>query len=584
MVKMKEVVLFALIFLRVLNLYADDNISITAEINAYGVYENQPIPGTINVNHDESVRIDPNAFTLEGKPLQVQLVKELRIEAGNPLLLSIYSFNLPPKPAGLHVLPEISMKVGKKVYKTIPSSFAVTAGSGNNASAPEQPEQTPVSTPAPAPSAPAATYSPPSLKLEAKVEGPDQLYPGQQAKIVYRYIYSGDIQLTTEKLPLLDAAGFIKIGPKETKEYTEGGYSVLEVWQIIQAQKPGNYPFAASVLEGTAADAQGQSLKLHAETPAQTLTVVAFPVKGKPASFKGALGKFTIHTSLQGPSTVNLGDKISLAVDISGTTSEWSSVNLPDICCQPGFSGFFRLDDLPPAGQMEGSTKHYVVGLRALSPNIKEIPSVEFSSFDPISQSYVTSKSDPIPLIVSASQNTSPPPPSKSPPSSSAAVPENTQNGILKPGAIEIEGNLPLTGSDLKNKHFTSWWDLLLIPLGILALIWQVKYKQELLIKKQTVKLKTSADIFAEALQASPDSADFYRLLNQAFLTRLVERGELKSPETSWEDLPENGTASEVRGFLMKINEQRFSGKKEQDPQELVKEAQVLFDKLKESS
>src|SRR5262249_21319295 len=150
----------------------------------------------------------------EGKPLSVELIKEVEVSATSPLRITFYRFTLPGQTKGLHELPSISVKVGGKLLTSVPSTYEVGA---------------------------LAAGTPTSgitLKLENLQQGSSTLYPGEHILLGYRYIYSGDIELTEEKIPLLNAPGLLKVGAKIIKDYTDKGLNYREITQEYEANKP----------------------------------------------------------------------------------------------------------------------------------------------------------------------------------------------------------------------------------------------------------------------------------------------------------------------------------------------------------
>lgn len=538
-----------------------ENVKVTAEIDLYTALPNQPLKGTITITHDVKAEVNENSFKLEKSPLKAEFVKNVKISPQDPLTISIYSFEIPGQPQGLYVLPEISVEVGGKVYSSIPTSYEVRKA---------------ISPPLPLPN----NKGPPSsvsLTLKAAVDGPSPLYPGQRAWMVYRYYFNASVELVTEKLPLLEATGFQKIGDKRIKNYSEGGLNVLEVAQEIQAISPGEFKFPPSIVEGYAY--QENELKqrtylkpkLKSEAPGITITVVPFPESGKPASFNGAVGQFTLTTSLLTSATATVDEAIKLAVDISG--ADLATVKLPEL---NNLKSFFRLSDLPPIGEVKEGTKRFVVELSPLSTTVKAIPSIEFSYFDPIGNRYSTLHSPPIPITVKSDKEKVP---EKQTPALIRPIPRQEQ-AAAEPAPIQIEGNYLLKMSDLQPLPFGTWSSFWIIPGGILVLAAQFFLKQEMLKKKQTATAKRSEDLFNEALQAPASSAAFFQLLNQAFLLRLTETGHLAAPNGLPEDRSRDDIVGEVRAFLDRIEEKRFTGRGEVSHETIIPEAKELFRKI----
>src|SRR5262249_22130538 len=101
---------------------------ISAEGNSGQAYVNQPIKDTLMVTHDKNAKIDPNSFQAGKEKLVAEFIRDVQMDPTNPLVVSIYHFELPPKGTGLYVLPAISVKVGKSIYQSVMSTYEVVGG------------------------------------------------------------------------------------------------------------------------------------------------------------------------------------------------------------------------------------------------------------------------------------------------------------------------------------------------------------------------------------------------------------------------------------------------------------------------
>jgi len=555
------------------------SIKVNSEIDPNSAYENQPLQGTITITHEKTAKIDLDSFEIDKNKLKVNLVKQVEFSPTNPLMLSIYSFQLPAKPQGLYALPAVSVKIDGQKYSSIMSSYAVQEVRGKAVPQDKAPVLAPASFPAkvslPVTSSNSDRSSAPILRLKASVDGPNSLYPGQRTRLVYRYYYIGNIELTVEMLPLLDAEGMTKIGEKDIKDSTEDNISVTEISQVVEAVKPGDYSFGPSVIEGFAyqEDASGKhnrtSEKLSSTAPPITVTVLPFPQENRPSSFNGAIGKYQITVSLKSPADVKVGDEMTLDIDITAN-SNIQNVPLPDVGRQPGFEGFFRLSDLPPQESVEGNTKKVTILSRPLSAEVHEIPSIEFSSFDPGAVEYYAVHSEPISITVRDIKDKVKP--IETPPKETQVIkPKETpieQEPPLKPKTnfsstqpVEIEGIYKLTESDLYNEIGGSWWVMALIPIGVALLLYQYQIHEYLEKERKKAIVLTSRDLLNQALHYPAGSSQYFDGLNRSLMVALVEGGQLSSADIAIDDLPKKGLAGEVRNFLCDIEEKRFAGR-----------------------
>lgn len=546
-------------------------VKISAAADGHNFREKTPIPGTVSVTHNQGQKVDLDSFRLGADPLKVNLIQETQVSPSQPLVVSFYKFALPGKEKGLYILPPITVTVDGKTYSSIENTYEVVA---SKAAPPASTAPTSVY----APSAPLPNTNA-TLSLVGSYDAPSTIYPGQQLKMYYRYKFNTNIELTDEKLPLLDAPGFTKIGSRDIKDTNEGDFSVREISQRVVATKPGQFNFPAAMVEGNVyrVDDYGvkqyQKPKISAESDAVTITVTAFPATGRPTSFNGAVGSFSsITDTLNSPPTVTLGDKIALDVEIFGADSE--TVPLPDLCCQPGFSGFFQQSDLPPIEKFSGKSKKFAVELRPLTVDIKSIPSIEFSYFDPATKTYKTLHTEPISIAVVDK------PATPTLPSTSQAAPadnswrQQSQQTIPQP----VPETVGIISKDTRNFLLSTWWVLLLIPLGACLLYFQRKK----VIKEQVSAVQpikpTAELLFRAAEQEGIRSPHYYKLMTQAFLLRLVEKGEIPSTEISPDKLPTTGDAGKVRELLLAIDEKRFTGQTIDSA--LIERARKLFQSL----
>jgi hypothetical protein len=574
-----------------LPLFAVD-VKVAAEIEAGGA-ENEPLKGTITITHHKQDAVDNNSFILGKNELQAEFVKDVQISPSDPLVLSIYSFTLQGQREGLYALPAISVKVGGAVYQSPMSSYRVQSKRQNGQKpatavpAPKAASSTPAEPP-PVPQSVSPTSVKPQLRLEAAIEGSHSLYPGQRTKLVYRYFFSGDIALTKEVLPLLDAEGFIRIGEKEINDSVQGTTSVRQISQVVEAVAPGEYKLGPSLIEGRAykEDVPGNPVftsdKLSSEAVPVVITVMPFPEQNKPASFNGAVGQFSFKTALLSSPEMTVGDEISLSLIISGK-GNLKNITVPDLCCQPGMSGFFRLSDLPPSEEIEGDTKTIVAKFRPLNSRIKEIPSIEFSFFDPNTSQYTVLHSQPIPVSIKAgTQSVEEPKEEKAAPATKTGT--QSKEPDLKmapvPSLIQIESIIPLKSCDLLNKPFGSWWALAILPFSILLLIYQSHLKEYLDWKRTQKTITTSKELFQRAFADQNNGKCDFDVLAKSFKLALAEAGLITDADIPDNELPDEGLSKEVKAFWRVVDEKRFAGHGSYDVNELHSLSQELMKKI----
>jgi len=145
----------------------------------------------------------------------------------------------------------------------------------------------------------------------------------------------------------------------------------------------------------------GGERQLSVSSDTLEINVLPIPTNGAPPSFNGAVGDFTLAQYEAGPTTVGVGDPITLKVRIAGSGS-FDTVTLPaseqvwrEFKTYPPSSKFESTDAL----QMQGS-KYFEQVITPLNAEIKELPPFAFSFFNPATHVFHTLTHPALPLSV----------------------------------------------------------------------------------------------------------------------------------------------------------------------------------------
>jgi hypothetical protein len=143
----------------------------------------------------------------------------------------------------------------------------------------------------------------------------------------------------------------------------------------------------------------GEQRQISVATSSETLQSLMVPREGAPADFSGAIGRFTMAMSA-GPTNVAAGDPITVKVQISGRGS-LDALTLPD---QPAWHDF---KTYPPTTKVETTDQLGLQGTKTFeqivtpqSAEIKALPPISFSFFDPEAKAYRTLAQPAILLVV----------------------------------------------------------------------------------------------------------------------------------------------------------------------------------------
>ena len=170
------------------------------------------------------------------------------------------------------------------------------------------------------------------------------------------------------------------------------------------------------------------------------ITVKPLPDEHKPADFKGAVGNFTIQSSLQ-KEAITTDDAGNLKVVISGA-GNIQLVNAPKISWSAGIDAYdakisdgLDLSSVPIRG-----SKTFIYPFTISKPGTYTIPVIAFSFFDPVTAAYKTIATQPLTITVTKGKG-------------SPNSPYIKEAGQPKPGGLrdilEIYGGYVLAGGIL---------------------------------------------------------------------------------------------------------------------------------------
>lgn len=144
---------------------------------------------------------------------------------------------------------------------------------------------------------------------------------------------------------------------------------------------------------------QYQEKRVTLTADAQTANVLPLPTANQPANFNGAVGTFTM-TETAGPTNVTAGDPITVRVQISGHGA-LDSLSLPEQKAWENFKTYpptAKIDSHDPLG-IEG-TKTFEQVVIPQNSDIRALPPMSFSFFDPEKKTYRTLTQPAIALVV----------------------------------------------------------------------------------------------------------------------------------------------------------------------------------------
>ncbi len=140
--------------------------------------------------------------------------------------------------------------------------------------------------------------------------------------------------------------------------------------------------------------------KVTLQSKPLSVLVKPLPDAGKPASFKGAVGNFTIETRVE-KNNFSTDDDGKMAMIISGE-GNLQMINAPEVAWPKGFEGFDSkaTDDLFKGTVPVSGRKIFEFPFSVSTPGTCTLPAVEFSFFDTRDAKYKTVSSNPIEITV----------------------------------------------------------------------------------------------------------------------------------------------------------------------------------------
>ena len=232
-VRIAIVLLCTLLFVPLFAAFQEAAVNLPAKVTVqiHQAYANQPIQGTISIIRVSKQKVDETSFTLDNAKLNVVHANDEwpQGKGGNDVLVvSTYTFSLPPKGQGLYYLSPIFVRVGDITASSTSISYQVIS---------------------PVQSA--------DFGLQARLVTKEPIYPGQPVVFEYRIFYRDPIQLTKEELPLLSLDGFRTVGaPVVTSEANgdasgnaSGNASVQVITQKAIALRQGSFSQALQLLK-----------------------------------------------------------------------------------------------------------------------------------------------------------------------------------------------------------------------------------------------------------------------------------------------------------------------------------------------
>lgn len=167
-----------------------------------------------------------------------------------------------------------------------------------------------------------------------------------------------------------------------------------------------NDPFGRDALDDFFADdpffgqTEYEVVPYRIQSPVVKVQVKPLPAEGRPASFNGAVGQFSLNASLD-KNQLSTDDALSLKVAITGRGNV-NLLNAPPLSIPPAFEKYDPTvtDNIEKNSNPLSGSRTFQYALMPQQKGDYKLPPVEFSYFDPAAKAYKTLQSEPFEVHV----------------------------------------------------------------------------------------------------------------------------------------------------------------------------------------
>jgi hypothetical protein len=138
--------------------------------------------------------------------------------------------------------------------------------------------------------------------------------------------------------------------------------------------------------------------------PSADLTIRPIPEDGRPADYNGAVGQFEFAVDVR-PRELKVGEPITVSLRLQGAGNIAAAIP-PSYRDSDSFKSYeARQVGDTPDNAAESGAKTFEQVVMPRTENLKQLPLLQFSFFDPVASQYRTLSAGPFPLVVHPSEN-----------------------------------------------------------------------------------------------------------------------------------------------------------------------------------
>ena len=542
--------------------------TISASLSAITTEVDQPVQLTLTienarVSHPPMITADGLSINFAGTSTQTQIFN-LKVRSK-----TTFTYIVTPTREGPIEIPSIPISIGNETYKTTPLMLQVVH---RDNAPPENADE---------------------LFFGELVIPKKSAYVGEQIPIELRFYFDRHINYEPYpqgQFPLIDGEGFIikKYPDPVDRQLSVNGktYQTQVYKTALTGVKPGKlelvsasqqFRIAFGFSSGANPNFGGpfqnyQEQVVTVKTNGASIEIKPLPIAGKPPNFSGTVGDFTLTASAV-PVTTKVGDPIAMKVEIKGF-GNFDRMDTPTLSDRDAWRVYDPSSETTPLDDIGlSATKTFNFPI-VPEKKISNLPTAEFSYFDPNTEKYVTLKSSPLAVTVEDQpQLTVSPTPAPSlatgASSATSSITPSTVAPTPEPDILDIRLGAPSEPASFRS--FRSWidepifWIVQAVPALILLLIvvgfwirntWVASRPIRSLLQEQRLleKQLNSANQSSELLSTT------IRLL-ELHLRLSLKQGTTQSVESTLArpDLPES-IRSEVEQLLQRRMQVAYGG------------------------
>src|SRR5436190_154056 len=255
----------------------------------------------------------------------------------------------------------------------------------------------------------------------------NEAYLGEAFPVEIHLYWQQGTQIRDVRMPQLSASGFStgQFGePQRTSTQLNGvAYDVAVFRTVATPARTGELTLGPaecqltlmipvqgarrSIFDVFGPPAEARPLLLQTET--NKVRVLPLPTQNVPESFNGAVGNYNLVMTA-GPTNLVVGDPITVRVQISGR-GQLDALNLPPQPQWREFKAYAATSTVNPTDPLSLSgSKNFEQVIVPENHEIRVLPPLEFTFFDPNAKAYRTLKGPAVPLTIRPSISAAAPP------------------------------------------------------------------------------------------------------------------------------------------------------------------------------